>query len=260
MILDSNDGAMNAIPVAAPARSIDLSYSNLRPGNLLKLAYRTIRISGTELRMRVAPLLGDASFYDLPAGYRHRAETSYFDDLENSDEWQREVYEAARAIIIENQLRTVHDVGCGSGYKLVHILGQFDTTGVDLPETIDRVKQLYPGRKWIPGPFDKVELPKADMVICADVIEHVADPDALMRFLVRSSRDRVILSTPDRDKVYPWWSLSRFGPPANPAHVREWTMPEFRRYVGRYLEIESHEISNSEQATQMIVGRVCEGA
>lgn len=104
--------------------------------------------------------------------------------------------------------------------------------------------------------FEEVELPKADLVVCADVIEHVADPDALMRFIARVAKDRVVISTPDRDLVYAGRTRYRFGPPANPAHVREWNMDEFNRYVARFLQVEKHVISNREQATQMIVGRV----
>ena len=206
--------------------------------------------------MRAARLLGARSLYGLPPGYRDRQTISYFDDLENEDEWQREVYEAARDIMRREGLRTVCDVGCGSGYKLVHLLGEFETLGIDLPETIERVRRAYPERQWVAGSFDEVQLPKADLVICADVIEHVADPDALMRFLTRMARGYVVLSTPDRDLVYDWRSPNRFGPPANRAHVREWNMAEFNRYVGRFLDIRRHEISNREQGTQMIVGFV----
>ena len=208
------------------------------------------------VRMRAARLLGARSLYGLPPGYRHRPTVSYFDDLENEDEWQREVYETARDILRQEGLRSVHDVGCGSGYKLVHLLGEFETLGIDLPETIERVRRAYPARQWAAGSFEQVQLPSADLVICADVIEHVADPDALMRFLTGIATHYVVLSTPDRDLVYDWRSPNRFGPPANRAHVREWNMAEFNRYVGRFLVIERHEISNREQGTQMIVGRV----
>jgi hypothetical protein len=39
------------------------------------------------------------------------------------------------------------------------------------------------------------------------------------------------------------------------AHVREWTKPEFNAYISHFLDVVRHEISNEEQATQMIIGR-----
>jgi SAM-dependent methyltransferase len=218
-------------------------------------AYRIIRERAVALRFHLAPLFGRKGFYDIASGYRHRPETHYFDDTENADEWQREVYVTARQIMLQRDLKTACDVGCGGGYKLVHILGEFETTGIDLPETIARVRERYPSRLWLAASFETLEAPRADLVICADVIEHVSDPDLLMRFIVATGAQWIVISTPDRDRLYGGKGLCRFGPPGNPAHVREWTMREFGSYMGRFLHIVRHEISNEEQATQMIVGR-----
>lgn len=217
---------------------------------------RLLSLAASVAQFKLGALLPWRRRYEISAGYRHRSSAAFDDASGKTDEWQREVYEAARALMREHRLRSVHDVGCGSGYKLVHILGEFDTTGIDLPQNIGWVSRTYPGRKWIASSFEAVELPKADLVICADVIEHVEDPDLLMHFIIGIARDRVVLSTPDRDLVYDWRSTHRFGPPENPTHLREWAMREFNRYVSRFLDIERHEISNVEQGTQMIVGRV----
>jgi SAM-dependent methyltransferase len=208
------------------------------------------------LMFHLAPLLGRKSKYEIAPGYKHRATVSYFDDTENTDEWQREVYHAARRIMIENRLTTVCDVGCGGGYKLVHILGKFETTGIDLQETIGRVRLRYPDRRWLAGSFDELDPPQADLVVCADVIEHVSDPDALMRFLIGGNPKWIVISTPERERVYSGRSKHRFGPPGNRAHIREWNFDEFGRYISRFLIVERQEITNEEQATQMIVGRL----
>jgi len=225
-------------------------------GSLSQLPAKAARLAVKQAAFSFAPVLGGRSRFGIHAGYRHRDHIAYFDDTENSDNWQREVYETARDLAREQGLRTVYDVGCGSGYKLIHMLGEFDTTGIDLPETIEQVQARYPDRKWLAGSFEALDLPPAELVICSDVIEHVADPDALMRFICRSTRKWVVLSTPDRDLVYGWRNGHRFGPPENPSHVREWTKAEFASYVGRFLKIENHFISNRMQATQCIVGTV----
>jgi SAM-dependent methyltransferase len=226
------------------------------PGSISELPAKATRLARRALGYEFAGRFGGASKFDIHPGYTHRSRIAYFDDTENTDNWQREVYETARDLMREKGLRTVYDVGCGSGFKLVHMLGEFDTTGIDLSQTIQQVRQVYPDRKWISGSFDELELPPADVVICSDVVEHVADPDALMSFLARTTREWAVLSTPDRDLVYGWRNPHRFGPPENPAHVREWNMAEFGRYAGRYFSIERHFVSNREQATQCVVARL----
>lgn len=221
----------------------------------LKRPLRPLAQFGRALKFHSAPLLGRKKRYAIAAGYRHRTDPVYFDDLENADEWQREVYLAARDLMRDKKLRTVCDVGCGSGYKLVNILGEFETLGVDLPETIDRVRAKYPDRQWLGGSFDQLRIPEHDLVICADVVEHVADPRALIEFIVSIAARWVIVSTPDRALVYSRKDAARFGPPGNEAHLREWTMREFREFVDSFVEVERHEITNREQATQMVVGR-----
>lgn len=246
--------ALAVIPSRTTPEERSLSIFSALP-EPVKRPLRPVVQFGRALKFHSAPLLGRKKRYGIAAGYRHREEPVYFDDLENADEWQREVYVAARDLMRANGLRTVCDIGCGSGYKLVHILGEFETLGIDLPDTIDRVRVKYPDRQWLAGSFDQVRIPEHDLVICADVLEHVADPRALMQLIVSIAARWVIVSTPDRALVYSRKEAARFGPPGNLAHLREWTMPEFREFVDPFVEVERHEITNREQATQMIVGR-----
>lgn len=64
------------------------------------------------------------------------------------------------------------------------------------------------------------------VVVCADVIEHLADPRPLLGLLAdcRHRGALVITSTPDRVRVR---GADHKGPPTNPSHVREWALDEY---------------------------------
>jgi len=189
--------------------------------------------------------------YCIVAGYRHRDEAHFFDDTENTDNWQREVYQYAAQLMTGRSLRRVYDVGCGSGYKLMHYLGAFDTVGLDMPETVAFLRKTYPERRWEVSDF-AVPPAAPDLVVCSDVIEHLPDPDLLMSFLRRMKAPHVVLSTPARNLLYGRSSSFRYGPPANPSHCREWSFDEFAQYVSGHFAIVDHRITNREQATQMV--------
>lgn len=188
----------------------------------------------------------------IRAGYTPRLANSFFDDTGNADNWQREVYQFARSVCDREDLRVVCDIGCGSGYKLVTNFEGFATIGVDLPRTCAYLRERYPGREWAESDFTK-SLPQAiDMVIAADVIEHLPNPDEMLSYISELHPRRIVLSTPDRHLV---GRRAESGPPPNPAHVREWSFSEFCAYIGSVFEVDEHFISNEEQATQCILCR-----
>lgn len=204
-----------------------------------------------EVYTRIA--LGEKGQYGIRPGYRHRKEILYFDDTSQTDGHQREVYEFAAEIMKNNDFKTVYDIGCGSGYKLVNYLGQYDTTGFDLEETVKFLKEKYPQRNWQTVQFSDRNVPPAELVICSDVIEHVLDPDSLLSFLDSVSKNLIIISTPARDLIYKAGDYDYMGPPRNSCHVREWSFAEFDKYISSKFRIIKHEVTNRRQATQMIL-------
>ena len=201
-------------------------------------------------------MLGAESKYCIRGGYQHRTKYSYFDDTALADEYQKEVYLRATEIARVEQVKAVYDVGCGSGYKLIHYLGDYDTVGFDVPETLPFLRKTYPERKWAHAPFsDRTHAP-ADLVVCSDVIEHVLNPDELMGFLLSLTRKYLVLSTPDRNREYPALSRLQLGPPHTEHHIREWSFKEFRRYVDQFVDVKEHLHSHPTHATQMIVATV----
>jgi SAM-dependent methyltransferase len=193
--------------------------------------------------------------YGIKPGYRHRRRARFRDPTAQTatDEWQREVYVAAADLMRSEGLRTVYDVGCGSGYKLVQYLGEYETIGFDVESTVALLKKRYPDRTWHSVGFDHRSFAPADVVVCADVIEHVTDPDALVDFLHHVTGRYLVLSTPDRDLIYPKEQHRHFGPPKNISHVREWSFAELAAYIGRKFEIIQHRVTNTAQGTQMVI-------
>lgn len=128
------------------------------------------------------------------------------------------------------------DVGCGSAFKLNHFFaGKAPrVVGVDQLQAVTWAKNQW--KNGIEFIATNLEAPdelneKFDLVICSDVIEHLADPDALLAWLRRllAPGGVIILSTPDRAVLYG----KDFMEPRNPEHVREWTFDEFASYVRR---------------------------
>lgn len=188
------------------------------------------------------------NLYGLPEGYRIREKPESWDDTNMKDEWQREVYLMALAVMASNGYKSVIDVGCGSGYKLIKYLGKYDTVGMDIPATVDFLQNKYPANEWVTEKPSR----KFDMVICADVIEHVLDPDALCASLRSLSKGLIVISTPDRLRP----GEPPFGPSRNRSHVREWSFAEFGGYIRTQFEVLTQVRTNEEQSTYAVICKV----
>jgi Methyltransferase domain len=184
--------------------------------------------------------------YCIKDGYTPRLRNRFFDDTPLTDEWQKEVYLKAREIADQNALRSVLDVGTGSAFKLLQYFGHLETLGMDLPRTVAWLRKKYPHRNWT----DRFE-PRTgfDLLICADVIEHIPDPDQVLNLIEQCRPRFAVISTPDRTLL----TRGLNGPPGNKAHVREWAFTEFAQYIGRRFVVLEHFISNPVQSTQVVV-------
>jgi hypothetical protein len=211
-----------------------------------------LRIAGSYPPLAEYYMVGPAENYFIHSGYKPRLENAFFDDTDFEGEWQDEVYQFANEIAGREQLASVCDVGCGSAFKLMKYFPEIQTIGLDLEPTVRKLRNKYPNRRWlvcdfsIPPPFSP------DLVICSDVIEHLADPNQLLEFVGNLRPRYIIFSTPDRNLFR---IGSHNGPPRNPAHVREWSMPQFRAYIETRFEVLDHFISNASQCTQCLLAR-----
>ena len=194
--------------------------------------------------------------YHIKKDYIHREDEVYYDDTPQTDKWQKEVYLYARYISETGSYKNIVDFGCGSGFKLLNYFNNYNTVGVDLPKTIDFLKQTYPNKTWVDNINDITE---ADVFIASDVIEHMKDPDILIDIIKKINPKEIIISTADRNLTVENWGYDVNGPPDNIYHIREWSFDEFKNYIGTHFNIIKHEITNRSQCTQMIHARIKNG-
>lgn len=173
--------------------------------------------------------------FGLPPTYTSRPKPAYFaDTLPESHLWQADVYRLAARLARQAGIRRLVDVGCGRGVKLAALAQEFDIVGLDWGDNLDHCLQTYSWGTWLHADFEREVVPpdlfQAAVVICADVIEHLSDPSALVATLRNACETAayVLLSTPDRLRLY---GHDHPGPPANGAHCREWTNAELTQWL-----------------------------
>lgn len=114
---------------------------------------------------------------------------------------------AAWSVFPRNPGASLLDAGCGNGF-FCHWLAQRcrmgSVTGVDVSTPrVEIARQRYPGFTFVEG--DLQQLPFADsqfdVVTCIEVLEHMPDPAAVLRELVRVARRHVVVTVPDRQPL-----------------------------------------------------------
>jgi hypothetical protein len=206
----------------------------------------------------IAPLdhfteIGRAENHFIHDGYVSRGSNDYFDDTLNESEWQSEVYRLAEELCELHGIRTIIDLGCGSGHKLVRMSTNAEKIGVDLAPTIGKLRRRYPGSKWLtPDELSSLStgFQVPSLVISSDVIEHIPNPLEYLEQMKALRAEIVIISTPERNLLR---NGSHNGPPCNTAHVREWAYLEFRALMDNHFTVASHFIIDSTQATQCVI-------
>lgn len=168
--------------------------------------------------------------YNLPENYEPRLTPQYFNDvLPDAHLWQADVYRAAVHLARKAGVNRLWDIGCGRATKLITYANEFEIIGVDYRDNIEFCKQNYNVGTWNVANLEIDVAPNQlfenSVVICADVIEHLINPSALIQTLKNACQTAayVLVSTPDRQRLY---GREQDGPPDNLAHVREWTRQE----------------------------------
>jgi len=170
--------------------------------------------------------------YGLPENYQARLQPQYFDDvLQDAHLWQADVYRLTAYLLNRSEAWRMVDVGCGRGTKLLPYANDgLKVVGYDYGENIHHLQKIAPMDEWHETDLEHEIIPAdnfhSSVVVCADVIEHLINPSALVQTLWNAAQtaEYVLVSTPDRQRLY---GEPQMGPPANQAHVREWTLPEW---------------------------------
>jgi len=195
--------------------------------------------------------------YFLPEGYKINPVLMTMDSESGDTYWharrlndaynyQYHVYKYAMDVIQKHNVKRVIDVGCGPAIKLGLFHDKYpdlDITGIDQDHPIEYCKSTHKYGRWLVDDFEnpRSDIPnlEADLVINADVIEHVMNPDNVLNYIAhRMAPDGLaLISTPDRARNYGHDKMES----GHPAHIREWTKDEFAQYLqSRGWEILEH--------------------
>ncbi len=134
---------------------------------------------------------------------------------------------------------SVLDAGCGEGETLERLSDLLppDVVGFDLnPESLAYAAQRFPRGTFTVENIYHLPYPDAefDLVICLEVLEHLEEPTAALRELVRVTGSHLVISVPNE----PWFQLGnlargkylkRFGD--HPEHIQHWNHRTLRRLL-----------------------------
>lgn len=194
----------------------------------------------------------------LKENYISRDHYQHFDDRGSKDECQNEVYQLAHTLALETACYLVGDVGCGSGFKLMKFFIEYQTIGFEIEPTLTFLHDIYPHRQWLCSDFQIIPPSRHfDILICADVIEHLENPDDLLNWINTCQFNYFVISTPDRDFLEKM-QKSDFrinGPPVNGTHLREWNFEEFETYLSQFFKILKHVHTEKEYWGQVIIAQ-----
>ncbi len=182
--------------------------------------------------------------YFIKPGYRPNevrgpsVDTEYWNArrIQRSGYFQYGTYRIARRLLRGVQAARVLDLGCGTGVKAAELLIPHCAyyCGLDQRSAVDYCRKTIAAKhaefrvEDLESPVSRFDAP-FDVIVCADVIEHLAHPERLLRYAAAllAEGGRLIVSTPERDVMHGRDVLVS----PNPEHVREWNRAELGAFM-----------------------------
>lgn len=156
----------------------------------------------------------------------------------------QEISEMSRRVAPDSLL----EVGCGEGFLARHLrtwLPNCRITGIDLTETIiDEAVRADRSLHFSAQSVYRLAFPSEsfDLVVGAEVLEHLESPRDALREIFRVTRKYALLSVP-REPLWRTLNMARFAYWSDlgntPGHVQHWTSNEFISLVRSVFEVQA---------------------
>ena len=143
--------------------------------------------------LKRSEMAADTVDYDL--GWETR-----WDDMRRYGPTARHLREIVRALAGDLEYQTVLDVGCGQGTLLSELASlnpKARCHGADFsPAGLEMARRRMPGMTFFQLDLEKGRLDQRfDLVVCTDVVEHIADDTAAFQHLAEMTGGHLIIST-----------------------------------------------------------------
>ncbi|HUW94397.1 MAG TPA: class I SAM-dependent methyltransferase [Anaerolineae bacterium] len=151
-------------------------------------------------------------------------------------------------VVEASRPRSILDVGCGEGFTidwLLRVNGQLPIQGVDYDwPALVHARVKHPEVPFQMGDISRLPYASGsfDLVLCLEVLEHLAEPIRALGELRRVSGGLCLISVPNE----PFFMMSNFlrgknvrGWGNDPEHLHRWTAGESLRLLGEHFRVES---------------------
>ena len=144
--------------------------------------------------------------------------------------------------------REAHEVGCGEGELSIRLARRgIAMRGTDaFPQVIEEARRRAAAARveidFEAAPVEELDPARqaAELIVCCEVLEHLADPERALDVLAGLARPWLVASVP-REPLWRGLNLARLsyvGALGNtPGHLNHWSKRDFVRFLTRRFEV-----------------------